>query len=48
MEWITVREAAVRLQVRRDTVYRWLRSGKLQGRQWGRTWRVRWPQREED
>ena len=45
--WITVREAAARLDVSRDTVLRRLNGGKLVGEKtrsrYGQQWRVRWP-----
>ncbi len=33
--WLTVTEITERLQVHRETVRRWLRDGRLQGRNFG-------------
>ena len=41
---LTAEQVAQRLQVREETVYDWLRAGRLRGVKLGRIWRVR----EED
>jgi len=38
---LTPEQVALRLQVQPQTVVRWLRSGRLKGRKFGRIWRVR-------
>jgi len=37
---LTVRQIAEKLQVNTETVYRWLRDGKLTGYKANRLWRV--------
>ena len=37
---LTVRQIAEKLQVNTETVYRWLRDGKLTGYRANRLWRV--------
>ena len=37
---LTVRQIAEKLQVNTETVYRWLRAGKLTGYRANRLWRV--------
>lgn len=37
---LTVRQIAEKLQVNTETVYRWLRDGKLAGYKANRLWRV--------
>jgi len=37
---LTVRQIAEKLQVNTETVYRWLRKGKLTGYRANRLWRV--------
>lgn len=39
--YLTAAQAAERLQLREDTVLRWLREGKLPGAKLGRIWRIR-------
>ncbi len=38
---LTAEQVAERLQVREETVYDWLRAGRLRGVKLGRIWRVR-------
>ena len=38
--FLTIPEAAARLRVSRDTVYKLLRAGELHGRKLGRVWRI--------
>lgn len=40
MEYLTVNEAAQRLRVHRNSVYKWLRTGQIEGRRFGRVWRI--------
>ena len=37
---LTVRQIAEKLQVNTETVYRWLRDGKLMGYRANRLWRI--------
>ena len=37
---LTVRQIAEKLQVNTETVYRWLRNGKLTGYRANRLWRI--------
>ena len=37
---LTVRQIAEKLQVNTETVYRWLRDGKLSGYRANRLWRI--------
>jgi len=37
---LTVRQIAEKLQVNTETVYRWLRNGKLAGYKANRLWRI--------
>lgn len=37
---LTVNQVAEKLQVNAETVYRWLRSGKLSGYRANRLWRI--------
>jgi len=39
-EILTVRQTAEKLQVNIETVYRWLRNGKLTGYRANRLWRI--------
>ena len=41
MEYLTVEEVATKLKVGSETVYRWLRTGKLQGTKLAKSvWRI--------
>jgi len=40
MEYLTVRQVALRLQVHENTVLRWLQKGILKARRYGRLWRI--------
>jgi excisionase family DNA binding protein len=39
-EVLTIKEAAVRLKLKADTVRNWVKAGKLKGVKLGRVWRV--------
>lgn len=39
-EYLTPEEAATRLHVSRQTVYEWLKLGRLRGQRAGRAWRI--------
>lgn len=38
--FLTTEQVATALQVHNNTVRRWLRTGELQGRKFGRIWRI--------
>ena len=40
MEYLTVRQVAERLQVHENTVLRWLQTGVLKARRYGKLWRI--------
>ena len=41
MEYLTVEEVAAKLKIESETVYRWLRSGKLKGTKLAESsWRI--------
>ena len=40
-KYLTVEEVARELKLNPETVYRWLRSGKLIGEKFGDLWRIR-------
>lgn len=40
MKYFTPEEVAEQLRVKRETVYTWLRKGKLKGMKFGDLWRI--------